>query len=122
MFFGSSSKCFFFSPPGQIDSSGIRFYVTSQLRPFDAGVMELGLEYSNKMAIPPGQISFPLTGFCIQQCTDIVSYECFHFAKINITSDIYIDLAFSNEFCQTVTISQVHFTCISKSVVTKICF
>lgn len=38
---------------GIIDSSGIRFYVSATTRPFDIGVMELGLEYTPKMSIPP---------------------------------------------------------------------
>ncbi|XP_033732438.1 dopamine beta-hydroxylase-like [Pecten maximus] len=56
---------------GMVDSSGIRFYVTRHLRRHDAGIMELGLEYTNKMAIPPGQRSFPLTGYCIAECTSL---------------------------------------------------
>ncbi|XP_076089940.1 dopamine beta-hydroxylase-like [Mytilus galloprovincialis] len=51
------------------DSSGIRLYVTSKLRKFDSGIMELGLEYTNKMAIPPNQNLFSLTGYCIPDCT-----------------------------------------------------
>lgn len=46
--------------------------MVSQLRQFDAGVMELGLEYTDKMAIPPGQIGFPLSGYCIAKCTEVV--------------------------------------------------
>ncbi|KAK3600154.1 hypothetical protein CHS0354_012277 [Potamilus streckersoni] len=56
---------------GLVDASGIRFYVTSQLRKNDAGIMELGLEYTNKMAIPPRQELFSLTGYCIADCTKI---------------------------------------------------
>lgn len=41
---------------GVIDSSGIRFFVTKNLRKYDAGVIELGLEYTDKMAIPPQQV------------------------------------------------------------------
>lgn len=41
---------------GTIDSSGIKFFLTKTLRKYDAGVMELGLEYSDKMAIPPQQV------------------------------------------------------------------
>lgn len=41
---------------GRIDSSGIRFYMTKTLREFDAGIIELGLEYTDKMAIPPLQV------------------------------------------------------------------
>ncbi|VDP78310.1 unnamed protein product, partial [Echinostoma caproni] len=53
----------------RVDSSGIRFYVTDQLRPYDAGVMELGLVYSARSAIPPGQSRFDLRGYCDGQCT-----------------------------------------------------
>ncbi|KAK3087538.1 hypothetical protein FSP39_007304 [Pinctada imbricata] len=56
---------------GVRDSSGIRFYVSSILRPYDSGIMELGLEYTNKMAIPPRQHLFSLTGYCIPACTRI---------------------------------------------------
>ncbi|XP_045209562.2 dopamine beta-hydroxylase-like [Mercenaria mercenaria] len=56
---------------GMVDASGIRFYVTSSLRRHDAGIMELGLEYTNKMAIPPRQEIFPLTGYCIEECTKV---------------------------------------------------
>lgn len=41
---------------GNVDSSGIRFIVTKSLRKYDAGVIELGLEYTDKMAIPPRQV------------------------------------------------------------------
>lgn len=58
---------------GVKDSSGIRFRVTRHLRPYDSGIMELGLEYTNKMAIPPGQSAFTLPGYCIPECTSIVS-------------------------------------------------
>lgn len=58
---------------GVKDSSGIRFRVTRRLRPYDSGIMELGLEYTNKMAIPPGQSAFTLPGYCIPECTSIVS-------------------------------------------------
>lgn len=41
----------------KIDSSGIEFYLTETLRKYDAGVIELGLEYIDKMAIPPRQVN-----------------------------------------------------------------
>ncbi|XP_067660305.1 dopamine beta-hydroxylase-like [Haliotis asinina] len=56
---------------GIVDSSGIRFYVTRQLRQYDSGIMELGLEYTDKMALPPGLPSVSLTGFCVQTCTQV---------------------------------------------------
>ncbi|XP_046542987.1 dopamine beta-hydroxylase-like [Haliotis rubra] len=56
---------------GIVDSSGIRFYVTRQLRQYDSGIMELGLEYTDKMALPPGLPSVSLSGFCVQTCTQV---------------------------------------------------
>ncbi|CAO1392504.1 unnamed protein product [Diamesa serratosioi] len=54
---------------GTVDNSGMRIKYVEKLRKFDAAVMELGLEYTDKMAIPPGQIAFPLSGYCIAECT-----------------------------------------------------
>ena len=54
---------------GAIDSSGMRIKYVEKLRKYDAAVMELGLEYTDKMAIPPGQLAFPLSGYCIAECT-----------------------------------------------------
>lgn len=56
---------------GGRDSSGMRIHFVKTLRKYDAQVMELGLEYTDKMAIPPGQIGFPLSGYCIPECTEI---------------------------------------------------
>ena len=58
---------------GVRDTSGLRFLVTSNLRPHDAGIMELGLIYTDRMAIPPGQFMYPLNGFCLPACTAVVS-------------------------------------------------
>ncbi|XP_011493800.1 PREDICTED: tyramine beta-hydroxylase [Ceratosolen solmsi marchali] len=54
-----------------VDSSGLRFVITESLRKYDAGVIELGLEYTDKMAIPPGQESFVLSGHCVAECTGV---------------------------------------------------
>ena len=51
------------------DSSGIKIHLTGKLRKYEAGIMELGLIYNNWMAIPPGQQSFVLQGYCAPQCT-----------------------------------------------------
>ena len=56
-----------------MDSSGIELHYTSQLRPNDVGIMELGLEYTDKMAIPPKLPSYTLSGYCIPECTALVS-------------------------------------------------
>nr|CAH7713215.1 unnamed protein product [Callosobruchus chinensis] len=56
-----------------VDSSGIRFHVSSKLKKMDAGVIELGLEYTDKMAIPPGQEQFPLSGYCTSAWTRVIT-------------------------------------------------
>lgn len=56
---------------GVKDESGMRFYLTENLRPNDAGIMELGLVYTDRMAIPPGQDKFPLSGHCLPECTAV---------------------------------------------------
>lgn len=59
-------------PPDWVDSSGIVLHITDRKRKYDAAIMELGLEYTDKMAIPGGQRAFPLSGHCIPQCTGVV--------------------------------------------------
>lgn len=56
---------------GYVDSSGITIYYTGELRRFDVGILEIGLEYTDKMAIPPRQPAFELTGYCISECTRV---------------------------------------------------
>lgn len=51
-----------------IDSSGIRLYYTDHLRPIDAGILEIGLEYTDKNSIPPKSV-FDLHGYCVAECT-----------------------------------------------------
>lgn len=53
------------------DSSGMRLYYTAKLRPNDIGILEIGLEYSAKNSIPPGQANFELQGHCVPECTRI---------------------------------------------------
>lgn len=75
---------------GLQDSSGIRFHVTKQLRKYDSGIMELGLEYTNKMAVPPGQVGFRLPGFCIPDCTSIVSWHHKIHSSLKETRDRFV--------------------------------
>ena len=56
-----------------MDNSGMRFFVTKELRQYDAGIMELGLVYTDRMAIPSQQQKFPLSGHCLPECTATVS-------------------------------------------------
>ncbi|XP_071521635.1 dopamine beta-hydroxylase [Panulirus ornatus] len=54
---------------GRVDSSGLALHHTARLRQHDAGIMELGLEYTSKMAIPPRTSAFTLSGYCVPECT-----------------------------------------------------
>ncbi|XP_063846627.1 dopamine beta-hydroxylase-like isoform X1 [Scylla paramamosain] len=54
---------------GRVDSSGLALHYTRRLRAHDAAIMELGLEYTAKMAIPPHLLSFTLSGYCVPECT-----------------------------------------------------
>ncbi|RNA02847.1 dopamine beta-hydroxylase [Brachionus plicatilis] len=57
-----------------IDSSGMRvFYIGGpgqKLREYDAGIMEVGLEYNPKNSIPPKALSFHHHGYCLSECTE----------------------------------------------------
>jgi dopamine beta-monooxygenase len=56
-----------------VDSSGMRVYyqggADEQLRQYDAGILEVGLEYNAKNSIPPKMNAFTLNGFCLSECT-----------------------------------------------------
>ena len=54
---------------GIIDQSGIRIYYTPELRQYDAGIMEVGLEYNAKNSIPPKIDAFRISGYCASECT-----------------------------------------------------
>ncbi|KAG7172985.1 Dopamine beta-hydroxylase-like [Homarus americanus] len=54
---------------GRVDSSGLALHYKNHLRQHDAGIMELGLEYTSKMAIPPHMTTFTLSGYCVPECT-----------------------------------------------------
>jgi hypothetical protein len=59
---------------GVEDWSGITLHVTPHLRKYDAGILELGLEYNNKMAVPPGLVWIVTKPFH-QYWTFLVSYD-----------------------------------------------
>ena len=75
---------------GVKDNSGMKFVVTQNLRSHDSGIMELGLVYTDKMAIPPGQNSFALHGYCLPQCSAVVSI---HICTPKNFHDIYIKVS-----------------------------
>jgi dopamine beta-monooxygenase len=55
---------------GIVDSSGYRLKLVDQLRKYDSAVIELGVEYTTKMAVPPGELAFIWSGFCTFECTN----------------------------------------------------
>jgi len=58
---------------GIVDSSGIRFFYTEQLRSNDAGVLRLGHSLSPvSIVIPQNQTSFPVRGDCSNDCLEQV--------------------------------------------------
>ncbi|XP_073254240.1 DBH-like monooxygenase protein 1 homolog [Porites lutea] len=54
---------------GMIDSSGLRFHYTKQLRKYEAGVLLVGAEVNWAMSIPPKQTDWKINGFCSPDCT-----------------------------------------------------
>lgn len=56
---------------GVKDNSGMRFWYIDGVREHDAAIMELGVEYTDKMALPPKQLAFPISGYCISECTKL---------------------------------------------------
>jgi dopamine beta-monooxygenase len=56
---------------GIIDQSGIRIYYTPELRKYDGGIMEVGLEYNAKNSIPPKSNAFRMSGYCASECTQV---------------------------------------------------
>ena len=54
---------------GMIDSSGLRFYYTKQLREYDAGVLQVGAFIDNTLMIPPKETNWEINGFCSEECT-----------------------------------------------------
>ncbi|CAG0923435.1 unnamed protein product, partial [Notodromas monacha] len=61
-----------------VDSSGMQLHYTSKLRRFDAGILEVGLEYTPKTGLPPRMRDVFVRGHCIAECTAIVSYHGLH--------------------------------------------
>ncbi len=52
-----------------IDSSGLRFFYTKQLRKYDAGVLMVGAGVNDAMLIPPKQTDWKIAGYCTKDCT-----------------------------------------------------
>ncbi|KAH7642017.1 dopamine beta-hydroxylase-like protein [Dermatophagoides farinae] len=55
---------------GYVDNSGIRIHYTKRLRPIESGILEIGLEYTEKNSIPPNTL-MDLRGYCVSECTRV---------------------------------------------------
>lgn len=76
----------------------MRIKMVSKLRRHDAAIMELGLEYTDKMAIPPGVLAFPLSGYCIAECTQTVINDFLPLLQSRLLVFI-LSLSRSSPFC-----------------------
>ncbi|XP_062573141.1 DBH-like monooxygenase protein 1 homolog [Saccostrea cucullata] len=65
-----------------LDNSGIRIFYTNQLRQYEAGVMETGMEITLTQFIPPHETKFLSEGIC--------SPECLKMALPNATDEIRV--------------------------------
>ncbi|KAH9500336.1 DBH-like monooxygenase protein 1 [Bulinus truncatus] len=52
------------------DNSGLRLYLTKQLRQYDSGMIELGVIVDDHHIIPPFESSFLSTGHCLAGCLE----------------------------------------------------
>ena len=86
---------------GLVDSSGLKFHYTKTLRPHDAGIMELGLEYTDKMALPPRLPLWKLIGFCIPECTRVVSdphRQYYYSVVLSVCPSVCLSVAFITHY------------------------
>ena len=67
------THCLYLFVAGILDSSGLRFHYTSQLREYQAGILTVGWLVSKRMIIPPHQESWETQGYCVEDCTKEVS-------------------------------------------------
>ena len=56
-----------------VDSSGLRFWYSDQLRKYDAGVLYVGTRSNYALTMPPGQPKWKSTSHCPAACTQKVS-------------------------------------------------
>ena len=62
---------------GLIDSSGLRFHYTKQLRKYESGVLLVGADVNRAMLIPPRQKDWKINSFCTSDCTQKVLSSTF---------------------------------------------
>ena len=62
---------------GMVDNSGMRTFITPNLREFDAGFFTVGLLPNFFSMVPPGQEDFKVTSKCFSNCTGPVRQTVF---------------------------------------------
>ncbi|WKY17182.1 hypothetical protein Q1695_001644 [Nippostrongylus brasiliensis] len=93
---------------GYADRSGFEFVVTPKLRKYDAGIMEVGLIYSDANSIPPGQRNFPLTGHCIADCTSKLPQGGIYIFGSQLHAHLYGRKLFTSHYRNGVKIGEVN--------------
>ena len=58
---------------GIVDSSGLRFYYTKNVRQHDAAIFMTGTISSSALLIPPKQKDWKMKGYCPAVCTEKVT-------------------------------------------------
>uniref|UniRef100_A0A0N4ZIM5 DBH-like monooxygenase protein 1 n=1 Tax=Parastrongyloides trichosuri TaxID=131310 RepID=A0A0N4ZIM5_PARTI len=93
---------------GVSDSSGILITYTDKLRKFDAGIMELGLIYSDANSIPPKQKSFPLTGYCVPECSQYLPTHGIYVFATQLHAHLTGKKLFTSHFRNGVKIGEIN--------------
>ena len=60
-----------FISTGRKDNSGLRFYYTSNIRKYDAGVLGIGEASLPYFVIPPKQKTWMTVGYCPKECSQV---------------------------------------------------
>ncbi|KAK6033761.1 copper type II ascorbate-dependent monooxygenase domain protein [Ostertagia ostertagi] len=93
---------------GILDGSGFVFHVTPRLRKYDAGIMEVGLIYSDANSIPPGQHAFPLTGHCVADCTSKLPSEGIYIFGSQLHAHLSGRKLFTSHYRQGVKVGEIN--------------
>ncbi|KAI1716514.1 DOMON domain-containing protein [Ditylenchus destructor] len=90
------------------DSSGIRITYTKNLRQHDAGIMEVGLIYSDANSIPPQQSHFPITAHCPSDCTQKFPSEGINIFASQLHAHLTGKKLFTSHFRNGVKIGEIN--------------
>ena len=91
---------------GIVDSSGLRFGYTEQLRQYDAGILEVG-QWTNpySLFIPPNATSFRVYAECNAECAGAVRFKIIIFLLISFNLYSYF-FFFCLNFVGSLTLTQ----------------